>query len=345
MQTIIGEEAGKLFVRKKPLNPSAGKEHVSNFAKSYSMLNKHLHGCEIVKCKKGLDVVYFDFVEGKSLLAIIEGLLIDHQYEQIESLLSQYVNILTSIQNEPNDPYESDLFVQKLDGRKVYAGQVDSDNVITFAPLDLIPSNIIVAKDKWTLVDYEWTYPFPVERDYILFRGLLYTCHSLQKVIRKRVSTSFPCYIWADELLFPVEWHKTFRLNPDDFRRFKKYEDHLLGDIVLKYKPTPDAFPLDVNKVVDSYMPQGIDRYMDDWRKIPELNQRINASQEELALARADNSALQVELQYLRKLISEWEPLILQIQSNRFLRKLTYLLLAVKQKGLFGVISSFLKKH
>ena len=40
--------------------------------------------------------------------------------------------------------------------------------------VDLIPSNVIADGDRWSVIDYEWTFPFPVPADYIKWRAVHY---------------------------------------------------------------------------------------------------------------------------------------------------------------------------
>lgn len=52
--------------------------------------------------------------------------------------------------------------------------------------LDLIPQNIIVNKNTYTIIDQEWTYQDDIELGYLVFRGLLNVLHKMTVVAKPR---------------------------------------------------------------------------------------------------------------------------------------------------------------
>ena len=40
--------------------------------------------------------------------------------------------------------------------------------------IDLVPANILILKDRQVVIDYEWTFDFPVPADFILYRMIHY---------------------------------------------------------------------------------------------------------------------------------------------------------------------------
>ena len=45
---------------------------------------------------------------------------------------------------------------------------------ISVADIDMIPSNIIIHNGKGTVIDYEWTFQFPLPTAYLTFRTILF---------------------------------------------------------------------------------------------------------------------------------------------------------------------------
>ncbi len=50
--------------------------------------------------------------------------------------------------------------------------------------LDLTPRNIMIDGDKWVVLDNEWSFDFPVPKDFIIFRAIWDMAFSLQSEIR-----------------------------------------------------------------------------------------------------------------------------------------------------------------
>lgn len=44
--------------------------------------------------------------------------------------------------------------------------------------IDLVPANILILKDRQVVIDYEWTFDFPVPADFILYRMIHYYLES-----------------------------------------------------------------------------------------------------------------------------------------------------------------------
>jgi len=65
------------------------------------------------------------------------------------------------------------------------------------ALLDCIPRNIKVSKEKWYIIDNEWTYDFPLPIDYLIFRGILALVTDLQPQIQCAVSKDKPLAVFG----------------------------------------------------------------------------------------------------------------------------------------------------
>lgn len=157
IRTVIsrgGEDGpGKRLVRKYPLIPEAA-EHVKGMAVAYENLVKRYEGSrlEINRCtlpaEDGQVYAEFEFVPGRSLSELMDSCLESGNQEGFRKLFREYVE------------------------------RIDSNSEFPVADFDLVFSNILVDGDKWTLIDYEWTFGKPIETKELAFRAVY--CYLLE---------------------------------------------------------------------------------------------------------------------------------------------------------------------
>jgi SAM-dependent methyltransferase len=105
-----------------------------------------------------------------------------------QHLLDEY---LVFVRGLPSHGCIPDKFFQEFEG------STEADvhlplRCLDYAPVDCIPSNIFVGPDGWHIIDSEWTLPFPMPMDFLIFRALHTLTHDLQHSIQKFASTQRP---------------------------------------------------------------------------------------------------------------------------------------------------------
>ena len=117
-------------IRKRALSPE-GREHMKNMRENSELLISKYRDSElqICPCKLVDDgmAVLFPFIEGRQLSELMDDRLANNDLEGFEKLFDRFVELIGS----GNDTGISDN--------------------------DLVFSNILVNKDTWTVIDYEWT--------------------------------------------------------------------------------------------------------------------------------------------------------------------------------------------
>ncbi len=158
---ICCKEDGISVVRKYPLTEEA-KEHVRAMDIAYEQLVEKYKGgnLEINKCKlvEQDDEVYaeFEFVDGVPLSELMDACLYKDDLEGFHKLFQEYVK------------------------------RIGYNNDYPVADFDLIFSNIMVSGDKWTLIDYEWTFGKPMDIRELAFRAVY--CYLLEDEKRNRLN-------------------------------------------------------------------------------------------------------------------------------------------------------------
>lgn len=205
IRTEIGrDEAGVPYVRKCPLTVEA-KEHVRGMAAAYEKLTEKYRGSklEINKCtlvEQG-DELYaqFEFVGGTPLSELMDKCLEKDDLDGFHRLFEEYVE------------------------RIGYNSECET------ADFDLIFANILVSGDKWTLIDYEWTFGKPIDTREVAFRAVY--CYLLEDERRNKLDVDRI----LQKLDITEEDAENFREQERKFQRFvtgNKYSMAEMRDLI-----------------------------------------------------------------------------------------------------------------
>lgn len=154
------DEAGKIQVRKYPLTEDA-RDHVKSMALAYENLCKRYDGvsldinkCQIVEDGQELYAA-FEFVTGRPLSELMDECVEKQDYEGFYKLFEEYIE------------------------------RVGYNEEYPVADYDLIFANILVDGDRWTLIDYEWTFGKAIATKELAFRAIY--CYVLEDEKRNAV--------------------------------------------------------------------------------------------------------------------------------------------------------------
>ena len=194
---------GRKSVFKCAGNNSSNK-HIRAIVDNYSRMVIHGKGkgkfrankCRLIEGKepvplvagatsKSIDVIEFEYLDGKSMESYLFELYENGQYEKIEELICEYITEIMNITGKcpfvQTAKFEEIFGDHKFDSS--YTGVAGSD-------FDIIFSNIIFDKDKgpegkWNLLDYEWCFDFPIPDKFLAFRGLYYYFEFTNKCLKE----------------------------------------------------------------------------------------------------------------------------------------------------------------
>lgn len=228
---IVEDDAGKKKVYKHALT-SEGDAHIDRVAMSYSKLVKAYEGsgisfCPCVEANESLRkhqraCVEFSFLRGKTLHELIEQAVTDSNETYIVQLLQEYIRRMRNFGGEVDFVWTeqfAEVFGVREEAfeRETWQCKMISAQV---SDIDMIFSNIFVpdtdacAEDAlWQIIDYEWTFDFPIPKDFLIYRALYFAYYQI--LYR---------YNWSLQELFAMA-----DITDEQARLFQQMEEHFQG--------------------------------------------------------------------------------------------------------------------
>lgn len=175
IRTEISEDSnGKRLVRKLPSGRDS-EAHVKNLEHLFQELkpiyeNENL---ELNHCLQDKEGVCLEYLEGETLEEQMDQLLEQGRIEELEKLFFTYVDKVRRIHDKVRF-HKTEEFVRVFGDAELSedcrCGEVSN--------IDLVPANILIGKNRVTVIDYEWTFRFPIPCNFILYRMIHYYLES-----------------------------------------------------------------------------------------------------------------------------------------------------------------------
>lgn len=169
VRTDIWEEYGVKGVSKQAFYPQ-GQKHIENIYHIFQKLEQLFQNTKIQinQCKLETKEISFEYMTGDTLQTILDNLLKEGKKKEFKSLLFEYIELIkkTADQNFTVTPEFQQIF-----GDIEVAEKFSSASV---TDIDMVLGNVIVQGGKWTLIDYEWTFSFPIPIHFVIYRLLHY---------------------------------------------------------------------------------------------------------------------------------------------------------------------------
>ncbi len=167
---IEQDENEKRLVWKRAAFPEA-EQHIAGIAESFRQLKQDLagSGLSVNECLTGQpkDAVCFPFIEGRTLEEELDELLGRKQTEALTEKIRSYFDCFSQAER----PFRETEAFRRVFGSVSFAREQTARKV---SDIDMIFSNAIADGSGYTLIDYEWTFDFPVPVRYLQYRCLYY---------------------------------------------------------------------------------------------------------------------------------------------------------------------------
>lgn len=161
-------------VRKIPDTPAA-EAHIRNIENIERELTSlyEKEGMELNRCRLEKTEVRLEYLEGSTLEERLDSLLAAGEPDRLEELLFFYVKKIRNL-HDRNVFQKTPEFV-KVFGDANLPGELRCGGI---SNIDLVPANILIQPDRAVVLDYEWTFRFPVPCNFIIYRMLHYYLES-----------------------------------------------------------------------------------------------------------------------------------------------------------------------
>ncbi len=172
---ILTDEDGRRFVRKSAVGEAA-KEHIRSLpGKEKALLSCFERTCFVPnRCREDEEGVRFEYLEGETVEMIFDRLL-EQDPEELKKELLSYADRIRAL--------AAQKFVPGPEFQEVFGSCFKGGNALSapVSDIDLVPANLIPDGEKWHVIDYEWTFCFPVPVGFLIWRALFYYINGSSK--------------------------------------------------------------------------------------------------------------------------------------------------------------------
>lgn len=243
LRTEIKEnEFGKKAVE-KAADSKNGISHIQHIHRCYEKLSTLYQNTPIVlnTCEYQTNKVKLEYLEGRTLEQLLDALVEEKQYDSVWCMLEQYIDVLKSVAAIP--------FTMTDEFRRVFGDvAVPADELCaTITNIDAICANIIWEDNKWTMLDYEWSFEFPVPVRYQIYRVLKYYLYT---------STMRGC-------LQKFDYFQRAGISKREIEIFDHMEEHFQQYILGEMVPMRNLYSyISPGSIQDVKKLQAIDKYL-----------------------------------------------------------------------------------
>lgn len=241
IQTTIYEVDGQLFVKKRAYSETS-KPHLASLVSSSDLILDNLSTISIASILKvESDAITFEYIHANSIEKQIESTFFYQEYDKQTQLLNSLLTIKSSFKQTFTSPYLNNNFINIFDPKKQFYTQKKIE-CCAIAPIDLNFDNILLENNKIHIIDYEWTFNFPIPFEYIIFRAIYTLSEKLQDIIQLHCQEKYPCYEVAENFFIPQIWYDQFHFSRIDLHKNVFYELNLQNFINLHTESNTRSF-------------------------------------------------------------------------------------------------------
>lgn len=171
---LMGKE-GERCVKKVPTD-SRAEAHVKNISRIAGVLKEayEKEGLFANACTRTEDGVQLEYLEGITLEELLDRYVEKGSYEEAEKLLFTYLGKAERL-HSTCDFVKTPEFVQVFGNPALPEGLKCGET----SNIDLVPANILISPSgQASVIDYEWTFTFPVPAHFIMYRMIHYYLES-----------------------------------------------------------------------------------------------------------------------------------------------------------------------
>ena len=161
---------GQLTVKKVPSQKKAAA-HVRNLGTICEELTGMYkeEEIEVNRCRIKGDCAQLEYLTGITLEDKLDHLLEEGRTEELEKLFFSYIQKVKNIHEKK--PFEKTPEFVRVFGNVNLRSDLKCTEI---SNIDFVPANIILSENKVSVIDYEWTFAFPVPSQFLVYRMIFY---------------------------------------------------------------------------------------------------------------------------------------------------------------------------
>ena len=173
--TILEDETGQRFVKKSACAVE-GREHLLRMPALQERLDEEYrpHALCCNRCHEENGEIWFECLQAETLEECLDRLLAGGRVSEARQMLTDYLDRVQKIVQAR--PFSATPAFTKVFGTFEEKGSFTSAEVTN---IDMVCQNVMLTGTP-TLLDYEWSFSFPIPGTYVLFRILHYYLETLE---------------------------------------------------------------------------------------------------------------------------------------------------------------------
>lgn len=177
----------------------------------------------------GKEQVSFSFVKGESLENYLDNYLNNGEFESCKKTLLGFCRMVKALKGQI--PFEATGEFVRVFGETALAGEAEEAIMsLPVTDIDMVCQNILLG-EQITLIDYEWTFDFPIPIDYLVYRVLF--CYLEQKD-RRALGCFDNDFDFYKEMGISPERKRIFEQMETHFQKYVQGDCRLLRDLYLE---------------------------------------------------------------------------------------------------------------
>ena len=165
LTTVIEQRGQERIVRKLANSPTA-RPFLFRLLDNYRTLTGQPLPFQILPASKGTDCVAFPYQEGTSLDTELLTALKRRDREGLLRLFREHQRLIDTL---PSSTGQVSPEFQTIFGES----SIGNCQNVTLGLLDIAFDNLLRTSSGWTVIDYEWLFPFPIPARYLHFRAVV----------------------------------------------------------------------------------------------------------------------------------------------------------------------------
>lgn len=170
IRTDIVSVDGQTMIRKVPQSEAAW-QHLKNMEYACDKLTEDYMGTTLMinPCISREKSMYFPFEEGHGFEEELDSLLERGEYNALDQRITAYFAVICD--EKQLTAFELTEEFQTVFGDTEF---VEAQWTRSVTDIDMVFANVICNENQYHLIDYEWTFHFPIPVKYVIYRCLRY---------------------------------------------------------------------------------------------------------------------------------------------------------------------------